>query len=163
MPGQVLQGETTSVMSLVALLTIVKSMHGNLVFCCRIAADVITLILPMNLHRRTATHKSYWVRPLKVFMIAALVMRPVMVGSMLPTTYTAAMIGKSCGDFIDLGLHVSAAEQTLHSDIWACQSGRTSQLFLQQQQCCRAVMGVPWLLNSASGKIAHKHMLTGLV
>ncbi len=43
--------------------------------------------------------------------------------------YTAAMIGKSCSDFIAVGLHMSAAKQLLHTDIWVCHSGAASRLY----------------------------------
>ena len=70
-------------------------------------------------------------RLLTVVMIAALVMQPNIVVAVAPATYTTAMIGKSCSEFIDVGLHLhmSAAKQLLHTDIWTCHSGAASHLY----------------------------------
>jgi len=56
LPGQSLQGETRSVMSLAALLTILSSMHGSLVSCCSVAAHVIPISLQ---RRRTLPHRIH--------------------------------------------------------------------------------------------------------
>ncbi len=73
-------------------------------------------------------------------MIAALVMQPNIVVAVAPATYTTAMIGKSCSEFIDVGLHLH-----MSSNYCTLTFGRVTQglpVIYMQQQCCRAAMAV---------------------
>ena len=55
------------------------------------------------------------------------------------------MIGKSYSEFVAVRLHMSAAKQLLHTDIWACHSGAAGHLCAAAMlQSCPGCAVAPW-------------------
>ena len=117
-------------MEALSLATLLLFMSSPL--ACNTGEIQQTEYTPEHVHA-VPVKNSFWVRLLPI-------MQPMITIAMLPATYTAAMICKSCSDFIAVGLHVSTAEQLLYTDIWACHSGAASKFI-----CSSSAAELPWV------------------